>query len=78
MSQADRGVRNLRETFSVPEVSCAHCKSSIEGALRPLAGVSEANVRIDDKQVDVAYDPNATSREEVLAAITDAGYEVAV
>lgn len=68
----------MRETFSVPEVSCAHCKSSIEGALQPLAGVTEANVRIDEKQVDVAWDPEATSREDVLAAITEAGYEVSV
>ena len=65
----------LRETFTVPEVSCAHCKSTIEGALQPLDGVTEANVRIDEKQVDVVWDEPA-SRSEVVAAIEGAGYEV--
>lgn len=66
----------MRETFTVPEVSCAHCKSTIEGALQPLDGVTEANVRIDEKQVDVAWDEQSTSRSEVVAAIEGAGYEV--
>jgi copper chaperone len=68
----------MRETFSVPEVSCDHCKSSIEGALQPLSGISEATVRIEAKQVDVAWDGNLTSREDVVRAIEGAGYEVAV
>ena len=68
----------MRETFTVPEISCAHCKSSIEGALQPLAGVTGANVRIDDRQVDVEWDPQATTRSDVVAAIEGAGYEVAV
>ena len=68
----------MRETFSVPEISCAHCKSSIEGALQPLAGVSEAAVRIEEKQVDVTWDPASTSRDQVVAAIKEAGYEVHV
>ena len=66
----------MRETFSVPEVSCGHCKSSIEGALQPLAGVSEATVSIDEKKVDVAWDPASTSREDVVAAIEGAGYAI--
>ncbi len=26
-------------TISVPQIHCDHCKTSIEGALRPLGGV---------------------------------------
>lgn len=66
----------MREVFSVPEVSCGHCKGSIEGALEPLPGVQEATVHIQDKQLDVRWDPAATTRDEVLAAVRNAGYEV--
>jgi copper chaperone len=66
----------MRERFSVPEVSCAHCKSSIEGALEPLDGVAHALVSIDTKQVEVDWDPSCTSREDVVGAIRSAGYEV--
>ena len=66
----------MRETFSVPEISCEHCKSSIEGALQPLAGVTEAAVRITERQVDVTWDPASTNRDEVVGAIRDAGYDV--
>ena len=68
----------MRETFSVPEVSCGHCKSSIEGALEPLSGVTEATVHIEEKKVDVNWDPASTSRDEVLTVIRGAGYEVSV
>lgn len=67
----------MRETFSVPEVSCGHCKSSIEGALQPLEGVDEALVDLESKQVDVSWNPSATSRDDVVAAIEGAGYEIA-
>ena len=39
----------MQESFKVPDVSCEHCKSAIEGALRPLAGVRSAQVDVDGK-----------------------------
>lgn len=66
----------MRLTISVPEISCGHCKSSIEGALKPLGGVAEATVEIDAKTVAVEYDPGVVSRDQIVAAIEDVGYEV--
>lgn len=66
----------MRETFSVPEVSCEHCKSSIEGALAPLPGVSQANVVIEEKQVDVTWNSDSNSRDDIVGAIEGAGYKV--
>ena len=63
-------------TLSVPDISCGHCKSSIEGAVGPLAGVDHAEVSIDDRTVDVTFDEPAT-RAEIVAAIEAQGYEVA-
>ena len=64
-------------TLSVPDISCGHCKSSIEGAVGPLEGVSSAVVAIDDRNVAINYDGSDTTMEAIVAAIDDQGYEVA-
>lgn len=64
------------ETIGVPEIHCDHCKRSIEGALNPLEGVSEATVNVPAKQVTVAYDADVVSRDALIRAIEDQGYEV--
>lgn len=67
----------MQETFKVPDVSCGHCKSAIEGALVPLAGVQGAQVDIDSKKVDVEYDEGVIDRTGVVRAIEASGYDVA-
>lgn len=67
----------MDKTYSVPDVSCGHCKGAIEGALQPLSGVSRAVVDIDSKRVDVSFDPNLTPEDQVKAAIEGAGYPIA-
>jgi copper chaperone len=63
-------------TISVPDISCGHCKSSIEGALQPLDGVTSAEVSIEARTVDIAFD-GPTTLDEIVAAIEAQGYEVA-
>lgn len=67
----------MRDNFSVPEVSCGHCKASIETALQPLAGVQQAEVDVDAKSVEVVYDDSVIDRTGVVRAIESAGYSVA-
>lgn len=63
-------------TLSVPDISCGHCKTSIESAVKPLAGVDTAEVSIDDRNVDVTYDPSKIDLGDIITAISDQGYEV--
>lgn len=67
----------MQQTFQVPEVSCEHCKSSIEGALQPVAGVASATVDVESKVVTVDFDDSVVGKDELVQAINDAGYEVA-
>lgn len=60
-------------TYSVPEISCGHCKSTIEAAVEGLGGVTRVAVDIDAKTVDV----DGGDRDAIVAAIEDAGYDVA-
>lgn len=64
-------------TLNVPDISCGHCKSSIEGAVGDLSGVEKVEVTIDARTVDVAYDESSVSRDAIVDAIEDVGYEVA-
>ena len=63
--------------ISVPEISCAACKTAIEGALTPLDGVSSAVVDVAAKQVRVDYEQARVSPERLVTAIEEQGYEVA-
>jgi copper chaperone len=60
-------------TYSVPEISCGHCKSTIESAVQGLGDVARVVVDIDAKTVTV----DGGDRDAILSAIEDAGFDVA-
>jgi copper chaperone len=64
-------------TLNVPDISCGHCKMSIEGAVSELAGIEKVEVTIDARTVDVAYDDATVDRQKIVDAIEAVGYEVA-
>ena len=66
-----------KQNISVPDISCNHCKMSIEGAVGALDGVDKVEVHIDPRTVDVEFDEAAVSLDAILAAIEEQGYEVA-
>jgi copper chaperone len=66
-----------RLTLSVPDISCGHCKSSIEGAVGSLDGVSAVEVAIDAKTVDLDFDEAVVDLEAIVGAIEEQGYDVA-
>ncbi|HEU5001295.1 MAG TPA: heavy-metal-associated domain-containing protein [Actinomycetota bacterium] len=67
----------VQEVLSVPEVTCHHCVSAIEGAVGALAGVSSVKVDLDRKDVTIAYDAAAVGHDSIVTAIQGEGYEVA-
>ncbi len=64
-------------TLSVPDISCGHCKSSIEGAVGPLDGVELVEVAIDERTVAVDFDGTDGTYSAIVDAIEGQGYEVA-
>lgn len=64
-------------TLNVPTISCGHCKSSIEGAVSELSGISRVEVEIDAKQVAVEYDDTSIELEAIIETIEAQGYDVA-
>ena len=64
------------KTINVEGMTCGHCKSSVEGALNKLAGVSSAEVDLEENQVAVQYDEGKVSENDLNNAIEDQGYDV--
>lgn len=61
-------------TYSVPGMSCGHCRAAIVAEVEKVAGVSAVGVDLDSKQVTVAgadLDDAA-----IRAAVDEAGYDV--
>ncbi len=63
--------------LQVPEVHCDHCKTSIEGAVGDLQGVSRVEVSIPDTSVDVTFDEEVVSLDAIKETIEEQGYAVA-
>jgi copper chaperone len=63
----------MERTFSVPGISCGHCKAAIEGEVSQVPGVTLVDVDIDARSVRVEGE---AADEAIVAAIDEAGYEV--
>ena len=61
-------------TYSVPDISCGHCKSAIESEVGALDDVATVLVDIEARTVTV---DGEASDDRIHAAIEEAGYEVA-
>jgi len=60
-------------TFHVPDISCKHCKMTIEQALKDLQGVKRVVVSVDEKFVKIDGEIN---KDAVIKMIEDLGYHV--
>ncbi len=73
MTTTDSPSNAPTHTYSVPGISCDHCKRAIEGEVSGVAAVESVDVDIEAKLVTVIGGDDAAIR----SAIDDAGYDVA-
>jgi copper chaperone len=62
-------------TYSVPAMSCGHCKQAVSSELGAVAGVDSVDVDLETKLVIVRG--HDLDDAELRAAIEEAGYEAA-
>jgi len=67
---------SIETTLQVPEVHCDHCKTSLEGAVGGLGGVSRVEVSIPDATLDVTFDDDAVTLDTIKQTIEEQGYVV--
>jgi Cu+-exporting ATPase len=63
-----------RINIPVTGMTCASCVRRVERALSKKEGVAEASVNFAAEKASVSYEPAATSPEELVGVIRDAGY----
>jgi copper chaperone CopZ len=61
-------------TYSVPGISCTHCRDAIESEVAVVPGVEAVNVDVDHRTVTVTGE---AADDALRAAIDEAGYSVA-
>ncbi|MFK7918598.1 MAG: heavy-metal-associated domain-containing protein [Ilumatobacter sp.] len=62
----------MTTTLSVPEISCGHCKATIEAAVGPLDGVERVEVDVETRMVVV----DGGDLAAVVDAIEAVGFDV--
>lgn len=60
-------------SFTVPGMTCGHCKAAVEGEIGKLGNVTSVAVDLDTKAVVVQGD--ALDQDAVFAAVDEAGFE---
>ena len=63
-----------RITMKIGGMSCGHCVSAVDKALKQIEGVQVESVGIGT--ATVSYDPSAVSEERIADAVADEGYSV--
>ena len=64
----------MHTTYSVPGISCSHCRWAIDRKVKTVAGVSGVDVDLAGRRVTVT---GAFDDARVRDAIDDAGYDIA-
>lgn len=64
------------ELIKVTGMTCGSCVLSVEGVLKAVDGVSDAQVSLDSGTARVDFDPMRTSPEQLKSAVKNAGFGV--
>src|SRR4051812_22636817 len=66
------------ETVELPllGMTCTNCANTIQRRLNKTAGVVEASVNYANERATVSYLPDLATRDDLVAAVRKAGYDV--
>ncbi|WP_044338264.1 heavy metal translocating P-type ATPase [Rossellomorea aquimaris] len=63
------------KTVSIEGMTCASCSQAVEKATKKLPGVQQASVNLATEKLNITYDENELSLEDIKKAVDDAGYK---
>ena len=63
-------------TLNVQGMSCGHCVKAVEGSVGALGGVNAVKVNLDAATVEVEFNKEQVSLDEIKETIDDQGYDV--
>ena len=64
--------------LKVTGMTCDHCRSTVEQALKGVDGTFGAAVFLEDHEAEVDYDAGKAGAEQYVAAVAAAGFQATV
>lgn len=64
----------MKKNFDVTGMTCSACSNRVEKAVSHVPGVEDVNVNLLKNSMTVDYDETKTGLEQIIQAVTDAGY----
>ncbi|ADC52038.1 copper chaperone protein (plasmid) [Alkalihalophilus pseudofirmus OF4] len=65
-----------QKTLKVNGMSCGHCISTIENNIGKLNGVNSVKVMLSEGKVNLNYDSDVISLDQIIHEIEEQGYDV--
>ncbi len=65
----------VKQTFRVPNMECPNCAMHLEGLEDCLPGVKQIKASYRKQEMIVEYDETLVTREQIIAAALEEGYE---
>ncbi len=63
-------------TLTAPDISCQHCRSTIESGMARVDGVRRVDVDVESRTVSLDYDESRTGEERLRDEMAELGYPV--
>ncbi len=63
-----------KQKFNIQGMTCSSCSSHVEKAVKNLDGVKEVNVNLLSNNMNVVFDENKITKQNIIDAVTSAGY----
>ncbi|AYW50106.1 Cu(2+)-exporting ATPase [Tetragenococcus halophilus] len=74
-----KALKNIAsQSFDIEGMTCASCVQAIEKSVGKVDGVQEVAVNLATEKMNVSYDEDAINAGDIIKAVQDAGYQVAV
>lgn len=67
---------NNKETYKIGGMTCASCAKAVERVTKKLDGVENVSVNIATEKLNIEYDKQKVSFDDIKSAIEKAGYSI--
>ena len=68
----------METTLRSQDLSCPSCVSTVESSLTGTEGVTDATVHFNTGRIEVTYDAEQISEDDLVSVVERAGYEAEV
>lgn len=65
----------IKKTIKIEGMTCAACSKAVERVTKKLDGVNESNVNLATEKLNIEFDENKISLEDIMSVIDNAGYK---